>query len=335
MLVGKLPAALLQQLLGTVEIRDPAVVVGPRVGEDAAVLDLGHTYLVAKSDPITFTAHRIGWYALQVNANDVACMGARPRWFLATLLLPSSSTEESVSRIFADLLEACRALGVTLVGGHTEVTEGLDRPILCGTLLGEVAKDRLVVNANGQPGDVVLLTKGIAIEGTSILAHDAADALKARGIDQAVLARAQEYLTDPGISVVPEATALCAAVHPHALHDPTEGGLATALWELATAAGCGLEVDLNAVPVLPETRAICAALDLDPFGLLASGALLAAVAPGESEPAVQALTKQGISTHVIGRLTEAPAGLRARRNGTWQPLPQFRRDELARYFEGS
>ena len=182
MLQGKLPAGLLAELLQAIPIEDPDVIVGPRLGEDAAVLDIGDRYLIAKSDPITFTSHRIGWYALQINANDVATMGARPRWFLGTLLLPPDCTTQTVKQIFADLQDACQALGVTLIGGHTEVTDGVKRPILAGTLLGEVAKDRLVVNANAQPGDVILLTNGVAIEGTAILAQDASEELAAQGV---------------------------------------------------------------------------------------------------------------------------------------------------------
>lgn len=333
MLQGKLPAALLAELLNDIAIDDPDVVIGPRLGEDAAVLDIGDQYLVAKSDPITFTAHRIGWYALQINANDVACMGARPRWFLGTLLLPPTCAEETVKDIFADIQDACRSLQVTLVGGHTEVTDGVERPILSGTLLGEVAKDRLVNNASAKPNDVILLTQGIAIEGTAILAQDAANVLAAQGVSQKTIARAQTYLNDPGISVVPAAETLCRAVHPRALHDPTEGGLATALAELAAGAACGLSVDLDVVPVIAETAEIAEALGLDPLGLLASGALLAVVAPQDVVKALAALRDAGIAAAAIGRMTERAQGLRMQVNGVWHELPAYLRDELARFFE--
>ena len=333
MLQGKLPAELLRNLLEGIPVEDPAVIVGPRFGEDAAVLDIGERYLIAKSDPITFTAHRIGWYALQINANDVATMGARPRWFLGTLLLPPACAPGDVERIFADIREACRTLGVTLIGGHTEVTDGVTRPILSGTLLGEVAKDRLVVNASARPDDVILLTQGIAIEGAAILAQDAGPQLEARGVPPAAIARAQAYLDDPGISVVPAAEALCRAVRPRAMHDPTEGGLAAALAELAAGAACGLAIDLDTVPLLPEAAVICDALGLDPLGLLASGALLAVVAPQDVVAALAALRAAGIVAAAIGRLTEPARGMRMLVNGEWHELPSFPRDELARFFE--
>lgn len=330
---GKLPAELLRDLLAAIPIDDPDVIVGPRFGEDAAVLDIGDRYLIAKSDPITFTAHRLGWYALQINANDVATMGARPRWFLGTLLLPPTCTPETVAEIFNDLKDACRALGVTLVGGHTEVTDGVERPILAGTLLGEVAKERLVVNANARPGDVILLTQGIAIEGTVILAQDASQELAAQGVPPSTIERAQAYLDDPGISVVPAAEALCRAARLRAMHDPTEGGLATALAELAAGAACGLSVDLDVVPILPETAAVCEALGLDPLGLLASGALLAVVAPADVVTALAALRDADIPAAAIGRLAEPAQGVRMQVDGAWHEMPAFPRDELARFFE--
>lgn len=333
MLQGKLPAGLLKDLLAAIPVDDPDVIVGPRLGEDAAVLDIGDRYLIAKSDPITFTAHRIGWYALQINVNDVATMGARPRWFLGTLLLPPSSTEQEVQQVFTDIQEACQSLGVTLVGGHTEVTDGVERPILAGTLLGEVAKDRLVVNTNARPGDIVLLTEGIAIEGTAILAQDASAQLAAQGLSDASIRRAQAYLDDPGISVVPAAEALCRAVQPRAMHDPTEGGLATALAELAAGAACGVAIDLDTVPLLPETGETCEALELDPLGLLASGALLAVVSPDDVLPALKALEGAGIKAAAIGRLTEQKQGMRMLVDGDWHDVPSFPRDELARFFE--
>src|SRR5687767_15817446 len=158
--VGKLPASTLQAILERHAVKDPRVVVGPRVGEDAAVIDIGDRYLVATADPVTFATDDIARYALVVNANDVAVRGARPRWFLATLLLPAgAATDETVAALFASLQEACEEMEVTLVGGHTEVTHGLDRPIVAGTMLGEVAKDKLVTTGGARVGDAIVMTK--------------------------------------------------------------------------------------------------------------------------------------------------------------------------------
>ena len=127
--IGKFPPALLERLLSKNLINDPRVVLGPKVGEDAAVIDVGERLLVAKCDPITFATGLIGWYAVQVNANDVACTGGTPRWFLATILVPERFSEAEAEGVFDQVLEACTALGVTLVGGHSEVTHGIQRPI--------------------------------------------------------------------------------------------------------------------------------------------------------------------------------------------------------------
>src|SRR5438552_10796636 len=181
LLAGKLPPDLLASLLAGAATDDPRVLVGPRVGVDAAVLDFGERVLVVKSDPITFATEDVGWYAVQVNANDLAVMGATPRWFLATLLLPEGTTEDAVRAIFAPLLGACRELGISLVGGHTEITVGLDRPIVCGHMLGEAAPGELVRSDGARPGDRLLLTKAIPLEATSILARERRAALLGRG----------------------------------------------------------------------------------------------------------------------------------------------------------
>ena len=174
--IGKLPPSLLEKLLSKNLIEDPRVLLGPQVGEDAAVLDMGERLLVVTSDPVTFASDQIGWYAVQVNANDVACSGASPLWFLATLLLPERSTEADAEGVFSQIVEACRAVGASLVGGHSEVTFGIDRPIILGTMLGEVDRGKLVRTGGAQEGDSIVLTKGIAIEGTALLARERAEA---------------------------------------------------------------------------------------------------------------------------------------------------------------
>jgi hydrogenase maturation factor len=316
---GKLPARLLGELLATLPA-DRSVVVGPAVGEDAAVIDAGGPELiVAKTDPITFAAENAGRYLLAVNGNDLAAMGAEPRWLLVTALLPEGIAPERAAAIFAGVREACAESGVALVGGHTEITVGLTRPILVGCLMGTVPRAELVRTAGARPGDAVLLAGGIAIEGTAILAIEHAHALRERGVRDATIARAAAWLQNPGISVLPAARALRGLVH--AMHDPTEGGTATALHEVAEAAGVGLRV--GAIPVLPECAEICASLGLDPLGLLASGALLATLDPARVPEALARLEAAGIPAAVIGEVT-AEGGAN---------LPVFARDELARFLE--
>ena len=331
--IGKLPADHLARLLAQHARPDPRLVVGARVGEDAAVIDMGDRYLIAKSDPITFATDEIGWYAVNVNANDVACTGGTPRWFLATLLLPEGATDAAlVDTIFAGMAEACARLDVTLAGGHTEITYGLDRPVIVGHMLGEVTRDGLVTTAGARPGDEVLLTKGVAVEATAIIAREKADELSGL-FDAGYLARCRDFLHDPGISVVRDAQVAGAAGAVHAMHDPTEGGLSTGLWELATAAGVGLEIDEAAIPVLPETAALCARFGLDPLGVIASGALLIACPPSETAAILKALRGEGIPAARLGRATEAGKGCTLLGAGSARPLPTFARDEITRLFE--
>jgi hydrogenase maturation factor len=298
---------------------------------------MGDRLLVAKTDPITFAADSIGWYAVQVNANDIATTGAAPRWFMATLLLPGSQADEAMAeRIFDQIHSACAAIGASVVGGHTEITYGLDRPIVVGAMLGEVARDRLVTPSGAMPGDAILLTKGIAVEGTAIIAREKAHEVGARSprpLDAAFLERCRGFLTDPGISVVRDAAIATSAGRVHAMHDPTEGGLATGLHELAQASGIGLTIEADAVPVYAETTALCRAMGLDPWGLIASGALLLAVQAEDAQNIIRAIQAHGIPAALIGQATTAVHGVQLRTSKGIRALPCFERDEIARLFE--
>ena len=330
--IGKFPPELLRRLLAKPGIDDPRVLLGPRVGEDAAVIDMGERLLVAKSDPITFASDSIGWYSVQVNANDVACTGATPRWFLATLLVPESYEEAQAEAIFDQVLAACTARKVALIGGHSEVTYGIDRPILLGSMLGEVERERLITTGGAQEGDSIVITKGIAIEGAALLARERGAELAAAGVSPDTIAAAAAFLSAPGISVVEEAQIAIAATTVHSLHDPTEGGLATGLREVAAASGMGLAVEETSIPVLPECREICQALGLAPLGLLASGSLIITLPAGEVPALLRALDEAGITGWEIGQILAPEEGLLMIGYQGEEPLPQFERDEVARYF---
>lgn len=330
--LGKLPSEQLTQLLHRYIPQDDRVIVGPGIGHDAAVISFGDRYLVAKADPITFATEEIGWYAVHVNANDIACTGATPRWFLVTLLLPQSSSDAAlVDEIFDQVAHTCEQLEITLVGGHTEITHGLDRPIIAGFMLGEVRPEALIRPDGARPGDALLLTKGIAVEGTAIIAHERHEQIAS--IDRSLVERSKQYLHDPGISVVQDAIVATAAGEVHAMHDPTEGGLATGLWEMADAADVGLVVEEEAIPILPETAVVCEALDLDPLGLIASGALLLAVAPDDAGDIERALAAEGITGVCIGRAVGRDQGIVLRGAGGSRPLPRFEQDEITRLFQ--
>jgi len=331
--VGKLDPDLMSDLLKFQGTPDERVVLGPQIGEDAAVIDFGNRYLVAKTDPITFVTEEIGWYLVQVNANDLATTGAAPRWLLVTLLLPEEKTTlDLANKIFAQIDAACRDLHIAIVGGHTEITHGLDRPLAIGHMLGEVAKDKWITTGGARVGDDIVLVKGIAIEGTSIIARVKSEELRQRGYPQDWIARAQDYLYEPGISIVHEARLAVETSIVHAMHDPTEGGLATGLHELAKAANVGVWVDSEAVPVWPECTSLCAEFGLDPLGTIASGALLIAL-PHEQTPALlSAYRKANVTCAVIGYITTASEGLKLKSGAMTIDLPRFDQDEITKLF---
>jgi len=332
-LPGKLPMEELSRLISRYTQKDPRVVVSPGIGKDATVLSFGDRYLIAKTDPITFATDEIGWYAVQVNANDVASMGGTPRWFLATLLLPEKKTTSAmVEEIFAQISGACQELGVVLCGGHTEITYGLDRPIVVGQMLGEVAPEKLVVPDRIQEGDEILLTKGIAIEGTALIAREKKELKKVFGDEW--IQRCQKFLKSPGISVVRDAAIAAQNGEVHAFHDPTEGGLATGLHELAQAANVGMIVEKEKISIFPETDILCQNLQLDPLGLIASGALLIVVSAKNSSPILEALQGEGIRAGRIGKIWAKEKGVKLLVGGQLQDLPVFPRDEIAKLFGG-
>ena len=233
----------------------------------------------------------------------------------------------------ADVRTTCEELGITLCGGHTEITQGLDRPILVGQMLGEVAPNRLVRKTRIATGDLILLTRGVAIEGTAILAREKPEWLRGR-VDADLVARAARFLIEPGISIVGVAIAAANVGEVvHAMHDPTEGGLAMGLYELVAPAGLGFRVIRERIPVFPETDAICTALALDPLKLLASGALLIAVAPDSADSVLTAIEATGVPVVMIGEVRSSDEGTMIATNGTVESLTPPLRDEIARAFE--
>ena len=332
MQVGKLPPDLLHNLLASSPPTDPRVLIGPGIGEDAAVISMSQDrVLVAKTDPITFASDEIGWYAVHVNANDIAATGAEPRWFLATLLVPEDMPQAHVEDAFRQISDACKDIGVSLIGGHTEVTYDINRPIVMGAMLGEAHPDHLTPTSAAQVGDAILLTKAIAIEGSSVLARESATALFSRGISGDSIEQAQVFLHDPGISVLQDARIARAATKVHAMHDPTEGGLVTGLREIGWASGTGIRLDLDSVPVIPETLAFCRALALDPLGLLASGALVITLPPENVPSVTSALEGAGIPVTRIGHVTPPEDGFVMVTSKGEREMPDFPIDELARF----
>ncbi len=325
---GKLPNDLLARHLDTVPAADD-VVVAPGVGEDVAALDVcGDEIVAAHSDPITLTTGDVGRYAVLVNANDIATAGAVPRWLLTTVLLPAGTTGAQALALLGDIADAADAEGIALAGGHTEITDAVTRPVVSATMLGTVRRADLRDKRGAKAGDEVILTKAIAVEGTALLARELRDRLRELGMsDEGV--RACERLLDD-VSIVPEARIATGFAGVRALHDVTEGGLATALRELAVATGRGVVVRCEDIPVLPETRRLCELLEADPLGLIGSGSLLVCCRPGEVAALLAALRAAGIAATAVGDLGEEGAGVSALEHGRPAPWPSFAADEAAR-----
>jgi hydrogenase expression/formation protein HypE len=332
--IGKLDIRILRKLLQRYSTPDEKVLVGPCIGEDAAAIDMGEKVLIVATDPISFATNEIGYYSVMVNANDIATTGAEPRWYTVTILLPElPDTENLVETIFQQIHQACKKLSISLVGGHTEITPGLDRPILVGQMMGEVQRNALIRTGGARPGDLILLSKGICIEGTSIIAREKMEHLRSRGVSIDMIKRAQRFLFDPGISVVEEARLAVQAGRVNSMHDVTEGGLADGLHELSIAAGVKIEVEKDRIPVYEESRIICDAVGLDPLGVIGSGALLITAPPSEAEKVLQRAHRDGMAMTQVGRVQAvgAPSVIMVTSRG-YEPVPYFDRDEVLKVF---
>ena len=326
---GKLPNDLLAGFLAGIAGDDPALIVAPGVGEDVAAVDVaGAEVLVAHGDPITLGGEDIGRAAVLVNVNDIATAGADPRWLLATVLLPSGTTPSQALAQLQALAAAAAAAGVTLAGGHTEVTDAVTRPVVSLTALGTVGRAELKDKRSARMGDRVLLTKELAMEGAALLAGELGERLRALGMSAAELDACRAL--QERASILPEARIARGFAGVRALHDVTEGGLAAALRELAAATGRGVLVHQDRIPVSTETRRLCDLLGADPLGLIASGSLLVCCDPAEAAGLLAALAAAGIPATDIGELTAAGGDVAALRRGRPAPWPHFATDEAAR-----
>jgi hydrogenase expression/formation protein HypE len=320
--VGKIPPDLLTRLVYPHLGRRTDVLVHAHVGEDCAVLDYGETVCVLTSDPITAAGHHLGRLAVHVGCNDLATTGAEPIAVLLTLLLCEGSTPEALEAIMTEAGQTAASLGVEIAGGHTEVTPGIDRTIAIVTAVGKARKGAVITGGGAHPHDSVIVTKGAGIEGTAILASDLAGRLEA-SLGKDALARAQAFIDQ--LSVIPDGR-VGGQSGATAMHDVTEGGVLAGVWELAEASGLGVVFRADAVPVLPETQAICHALDLDPLALIGSGALL--ICTPNPQAMLRALSAARIPAAEIGLMTEKDRVIL--RRGRSLPLIPPPRDEIYR-----
>ncbi len=336
MKTGKLDIDLLKRLLKKHTLLDPRVIIGPKIGEDAAVIDSGKgsdDYWVVTSDPITFTTEEIGYYGVVVNLNDLATMGATPKWFSATLLFPEGSGPGTIEEVFKQIHDTCRRFKISFIGGHTEITPGIQRVILSGHMIGEVKRDRLVRTGGARVGDLLLLVKGVCIEGTSIMAREKESELLRRGISPSLIRRAKRYILNPGIEVLRPARIACAGTPVHSMHDPTEGGLINGMIEMAWASDKEIEVDLEKVLIYKESRILCREFGLNPLGVIASGALLMTVSPSDFSPLQKVFKKNALPSNIIGKVKKGPPRVLERNQKGYKELKPLSRDEILKIYD--
>ena len=299
MKIGKVPETVLKRsILKQIHTKRPEILLGAGVGEDCAAVRLEEGEIfVLSTDPITGTVKDIGELAIQVTANDLASAGAEPFGVLLTALLPPETEETDIREIMSQVEEICSRLHIQVIGGHTEITRAVTQPVISVTGVGKVQEGRMVTTGGARPGQDMVVTKWIGIEGTAILAKEKEEALKAR-FPAAMVDAAKAF--DQWISVVEEGR-IAAKAGASAMHDVTEGGILGALWEMAEASGVGLEIDLRAIPIRQETVEICEFFGLNPYGLISSGCML--IAADRGHDLVRELEKAGIPAAVIGRAT--------------------------------
>ena len=311
-----------------VETDDPDVILGAVFGEDVALTRVGGDVLVSHVDPIVGAIGNIGWLAVHVACNDIATSGAPPRWILLLVLVPRLDDEDLLEQIMRDANRAAKEIGVSIIGGHTGYSSGLSRSLVAVTALGAASGRKLVRTSGAQIGDHVLVTKGIALEGTAILAQDFSDVAQKLGLGEGDLEKAQNLMGE--VSVVPEALAM-AEQGATAMHDVTRGGLLETLLEISHLSGVGIEVDASRLPIPPMVARFAQTFKFDPLRMISSGTLATTIPPDRVGDVTGTLTRMGVLSADVGRVTDG-VGVRLLRKGETIHYRQMRceEDELAR-----
>ena len=320
---GKVPVEVLQDIVFKhLGIKRKEVVLGPRVGVDGAVIEAGNKALIASMDPITGALDRIGWLAVNVNANDIATFGVCPTLFSSCILLPENATQDIIETICKQMDKAAKNLEIAIIGGHCETTPGITHPIVVGSAIGITEKNHYVTSGGARPEDSLILTKGAGIEGTAILATDRQKLLRSQ-FNATFLQKASNFFNN--ISIVEDAVCAFETGGVTAMHDPTEGGVAGGIHEMADASNVGVEVVEAKIPIPKETIEICRFFKIDPLQLISSGALLIAAKQNHAKEIVVTLEQNGIEAAIVGEFVKEPekrvlVGKNGRKKSLVRPL---------------
>ena len=326
MLPGKVPPEILQSIVfSKLGRRDSDVLLGPSLGEDAAVIKIGDQVVVAATDPITGSVEDVGWLAVHVNANDIATFGISPRWFLASIMLPTGFTPDELGKIMHQIDEAAKTLEISVVGGHSEITDRITQPIVAGFMMGVAPSGEYVTSSGAKSGDNLIVTKTIGIEGTSILATEGSSYLTER-LGPDVVREAQQLRES--ISVVKDGVTAFQTGFVNAMHDPTEGGFSGGIHELCDASGVGFEIDNDLIPIPETTKLICDALQINPLELISSGSMLISCESQKTEYVIDELESAGVRATIIGSVVSDSSHRKIVIDGLLQNLQRPTTDAL-------
>lgn len=329
MKIGKIPTEILQEIVfSNIQRRRREVLVAPGVGEDCAVIDFGEYVCVMSSDPITGAARDIGSLAVHISCNDIASNGVAPLGIMMTILAPPGTTKEELAQVMADANQAAASINVEIIGGHTEITDAVNKMVISTTALGRQLKKQMISTGGAQRGDAVVMTKHAGLEGMAIIATDLYDRL-IKTFDAALLQELQSYGKD--ISVVKEGVIAGDLGIVNSMHDATEGGILGALWEIAEASDLGIEVYFDKIPLRLETKRLAEALDIDPYRLISSGVMVMTVAQEHKNTLIDTLKQAGIPAAEVGRIIEKERILL--KQGIRTPLEAPQVDELYKVIE--
>ena len=299
--IGKLPNDILERIIfGNIANKRKEVLVGAAIGEDNAIIDFGSQVCVVSTDPITGATKDIGRLAVYISCNDVASSGAEPIGALLTIMAPPKITKEEMELIMKEAGAASKELNVEIIGGHTEITDAVNRVVISTTVIGKQPKEKMLNSKDAKVGDKILITKYAGIEGTSIIARELEEYLRDK-LDKKKLKKAQ----DMGnlISVVKEGI-ICGEIGVKYMHDITEGGVLGAVWEGAMAIDKGVKIYKDLIPMDQITKEIASLLDIDPYRLISSGSMLIIAEENKLKIIQDRLRKENIRVTVIGEVTE-------------------------------
>jgi hydrogenase expression/formation protein HypE len=321
---GKLSPERLEKLLDLTARSSPEILVGAEVGEDAAVVR-GSGQLILTADPITFTEENIGFYTVAVNSNDIVAMGGKPMYLITTILLPPGTREQRLQTIFQELNEASGKAGIHWVGGHTEVTSAVNRVVISAQAIGFL-RGKPTRTSDAHPGELLVMSKWTALEATTLIARERPD-ISRKLLGDKCHQEVLNWLYEPGISILKEGEIL-SGLGLAAAHDPTEGGIATGVHEIADRSGVGIRLYRERIPIRPETETLCAHFGLDPLGALSSGVFLFTISPEQAEKSCRLLERGGVPAAIIGEITDEPGSVELVDGEGRRPLPLFARDEI-------